>query len=188
MSPALLSGLSPLLFAQQATADAAFYGGPPVAAMVFLATLVLAIPLAAIILGVRQAQRERELEHAERMKALEMGRTLPRDLPTVFWTPGKLAAGMGIVLPLVSFLFAMILSLNEVEVAYSAWVASCFVGICGVIGATVLTLRFGHPATHTGAAGDTAAKPTVDDPDLYDTAGQRGWSHGSGPGALAARP
>ena len=50
----------------------------------------LSIAALAIILGIRHDRRKREMEHIERMKALELGRTLPQDEPWL--SPAKIAA------------------------------------------------------------------------------------------------
>ena len=64
----------------------------------------LAIAPLAIILGIRQAQRKREMEHIERMKALELGRTLPQDEPWL--SPTKIGAAIGILVPIAALVAA----------------------------------------------------------------------------------
>ena len=55
-----------------------------------LAFLGIGIAYFAIYLGLRQEKLKRELEHKERMKALEMGRSLPGDLPWLSPAPSRL--------------------------------------------------------------------------------------------------
>ena len=50
-------------------------------AIIPIVGMSIPIILVPVILGLRHARLERELEHAERMKALELGRTLPKDEP-----------------------------------------------------------------------------------------------------------
>ena len=54
---------------------------------VLIPIVALAIPivLVPVVLGICHARNERELEHSERMKALELGRALPGDESR--WTP-----------------------------------------------------------------------------------------------------
>ena len=58
----------------------------------------LSISGLAIVLGIRHDRQKREMEHLERMKALEFGRTLPQDEPWL--SPAKIAALIGAVVPL----------------------------------------------------------------------------------------
>ena len=54
-----------------------------------LAGIALPVVLVPVILCIKYARYERELEHAERIKALELGRTLPKDEP--WWTLPRIA-------------------------------------------------------------------------------------------------
>ena len=56
-----------------------------------IVAMAIPIVLVPVVLGIRHARLERELEHAERMKALELGRTLPEDEP--WWTPPRISVG-----------------------------------------------------------------------------------------------
>ena len=158
----------PPLWAQEAVHIAD--NGPPVAWLSLLAAMVLAIPLAAIVLGVRHARYEREVEHLERMKALELGRTLPKDGP--FWTPNTLCAAMGIVLPVVlfamAFFFSRFMERGDQEVVWALGGATAIVGmLCGTALAIFLPRR--------EAASPDPTKPALD-PDALDTTSRRSWS------------
>lgn len=141
--------------------------------------MVAAIVMGLTYMGVRLSRQHRELEHTERMRALEMGHPLPGSLPPApFWTVSKIAGGMGLLLPAFALALAFTLSDGRTspEIAANAWIAAGLIGVAGVIGATILTLR-GEPAESRTAIARTM-KPTMTDPDAYDTASQRSWSNG----------
>ncbi len=126
---------------------------------------VLALVLGVVALGLRHARYERELEHAERMRAIEMGVTLASDQP--FWSPGKLALGMGIVMPIA--VCSLALKLGDMMSAHLTWTAATLISVAGVIGATILAVRKVNPPTLAVNSG----KPRPFDPDTLDA---RGWT------------
>ena len=81
---------------------------PIIIPIVGMAIPIVIVPVA---LGIKYARRERELEHAERMKALELGRTLPQDEP--LWSPGRLCLAIGVGVPIGVFGFAWLASGGE---------------------------------------------------------------------------
>src|SRR5438445_4403732 len=108
--------------------------------------LALLIPLvvAPTAIGCKLARSFREMEHAERMKALELGRTLPQDEP--WWTPARICVAIGAGVPVSSMGLGVVGSLllghTEQTMAMSSSVA-----ITGVICGTVLTaFHFKHRA------------------------------------------
>ena len=66
----------------------------------------LGIAALAIAGHFRHERRKRELEHLERMKAFELGRTLPQDEPWL--SPMRLAAMIGAGVPLGAFASACV--------------------------------------------------------------------------------
>jgi hypothetical protein len=70
--------------------------------VVLIVVAVMAVPITAIIVGVKHATRERELAHAERLKALEKGINLDEVEEERRFRRGmmRLAAGIGIVVPI----------------------------------------------------------------------------------------
>jgi hypothetical protein len=122
-----------------------------------------------------QTRRGRELEHAEKMKAIEMGRPWPLDKAEA--KPAPEAAGPPEPLP-----SALIKSvpLGSLGIAAGAsvilrpepmvWLAAGAVGMTSLICGTVLSLRQG-PATPRQEM--NPAKP-VSDPDALDVVGRRG--------------
>src|SRR4051794_12300341 len=74
--------------------------------------MLIPIVIVPTALGIRHARHLREFEHAERMKALELGRTLPQD---VRWeTAPKVAVWIGAGVP--------------IGVFGCAWLASTVIG------------------------------------------------------------
>jgi hypothetical protein len=158
----------PLLWAQEAAVHVAD-NGPPVAWMSLLGAMVLAIPLVAIVLGLRHARYEREVEHLERMKALELGRTLPGDAP--FWSPNRLCAAMGLALPLALFVLSFAFSRFMDRGEEAAWVFGAATAIVGMLCGTALAIFLPR---REAATAPSFIKPTLD-PDALDTAPRRGW-------------
>src|SRR5262245_9376176 len=110
MPPVNLSGLA--LFGQAAPPSAVAAGLSPLAVIgiVLAGGAVLAVILVPVVLGLRQARIERELEHAERMKALELGLSLPKDAP--FWSPLRLSAAIGAGVPVAAFGIAFVTTVS----------------------------------------------------------------------------
>lgn len=126
--------------------------------------LILVVVLGVIVLvgwmGLRHAWKERELEHAERMRALEVGLLLPRDRP--FWSPERVAVAIGAGVPLGALVLA--LAATEVDSAGAmAWPAAGLVGAIGLICGTVLALRL--VSTRPESDPNRTGKPVVDRPD-----------------------
>jgi hypothetical protein len=128
----------------------------------------LSLGAIAIILGIRHDRRKRELEHIERIKALELGRTLPQDEPWL--TPAKLAALIGGVVPLGVFV-SVGTATSSSGFHDGMWIAATLVGTAAVIsGATV--------ACQSGRSRKTSDPVAVDKPyveeDAYDVVSSRG--------------
>jgi hypothetical protein len=129
--------------------------------------IVVGLP---VFLGIRYARYEREMVHAERMKALELGRHLPGESP---WTPAKSGMWIAASGPLgvvVTTGIAVGSGIND----DGPWIASGLVGIAAVLGGTLLALR-SPSAPHASDADLTAdhGKPALD-PDAYDVVSRRG--------------
>jgi hypothetical protein len=135
--------------------------------------IALAIPIVVVptALTFRHKRLERELEHAERIRALELGRTLPRDEP--WWAPARIAVAIGAGVPIGVFGVAFLASqtLRDPE---PVWIAAGTVGLAGVVGGTFLAWRsLMHGARSKPAASMGWSKPYVED-DAFDVVGQRG--------------
>jgi len=136
-----------------------------------LAGIALPIVLVPVILGIRHARYEREMEHAERMRALELGRTLPRD--EAWWTLPRIGVAIGAGVPASVFFCAWQASQTQADPKV-AWVAASIVGLAAVVCGTGLSawhfVRRDQAADNTGGF---HAKPQFD-ADAYDVVGSRG--------------
>src|SRR4051812_750308 len=110
----------------------------PTAAIIPIVGMLIPIVLVPTILSLRQARLERELEHAERMKALELGRTLPRD--ESWWSPARICVAIGAGVPVGVFFCAWMAS-NPHASQLMLWPSAGVVGLAGVIGGTFLANR-----------------------------------------------
>ena len=126
--------------------------------------IMLPIILVPIILGIRHAKIARELEHAERMKALELGRPFPMDHP--FWNAARVAVILVTVVPLGSFALAWLASVSE-GVGLVAWPSAGLVGLVGILSGTWMAQRH-----FIGPASDPYAKAPIED-DAYDVVSAR---------------
>jgi hypothetical protein len=128
----------------------------------------LGIAALAIVMGIRHDRRKRELEHIERMKALELGRTLPRDEPWL--SPAKIGAAIAILVPIGAFASASE-SARSTHDSEAVWMATFLVSIAAVIsGAVVVAMSIKKRATPSETA---TAKPFVEE-DAYDVVSSRG--------------
>jgi hypothetical protein len=128
----------------------------------------LSIGAIAIILGIRHDRRKREMEHIERMKALEFGRTLPQDEPWL--SPAKLAALIGGAVPLGVFV-SVGTATSSSGFHDGMWIAATLVGTAAVICGTVLVTSL-HKRDATSSE-SPSTKPYVEE-DAYDVVSSRG--------------
>jgi hypothetical protein len=136
-----------------------------------LMALLIPIVVAPTAMGIKYARQVRELEHKERMKALELGRTLPRDEP--WWTPPRLAAAIGVGVPIGVFACAMLASQGPGR-HEEYWAGATAVGMTAVISGSILAGRhYSQRARAEAFAQAGYAKPAVD-ADAFDVVGTRG--------------
>ena len=135
-----------------------------------IVALLIPIVIVPTALGFKHARFLREVEHAERMRAMELGRTLPGEGA---WTPAGIALTIGAAVPMASMLLAWLAtrSMNMVDAPIEiVWKMAGMVGLGGVICGSVL-------ASQQFLKGDKATsideKP-VYDPDEFDVVGRRG--------------
>src|SRR5215208_2675451 len=124
----------------------------------------MAIPIILVptVLGLRHARLERELEHAERMKALELGRTLPKD--ESWWSPSRISVAFGLGVPAFVFLCAVKASAEPHAWPVLIWTATSIVGLAGVLSGAVLAYRHIENTARARSEADYAGrKPLVDD-------------------------
>jgi hypothetical protein len=133
--------------------------------------LALSIPIVIVptALGFKHARFLREVKHAERMRAMELGLTLPEDDA---FSPAKLAAGIGIGVPTGSFLLAWLADLTS-NGGEAIWTAAGFVGLGGVICGTILAYRRFATQDQYATTYQETLKPEYD-PDAFDVVGRRG--------------
>jgi hypothetical protein len=129
--------------------------------------MLIPIVLVPVILGLKHARLERELEHAERMKALELGRKLPADepMPSPLWIIGAIGAGVPI-----GVFFCVFIAAGSLEDQTPAWVAAGIVGLAGVVSGSLLAHRH---LLKGEVREDLNAKPSFD-ADAFDVVGTRG--------------
>ena len=170
MEPSLI----PVLAQHMADAPAApmFSGVHPAAIIIPIVALMIPMIVVPTPLCVRQARQKREMEHRERMKALEFGRHLPGDEPE--WSPARVALKIGAGVPLGSMGIAWLANATLDNSAEVAWMAAGFIGFAGVICGSLLAIKaFGMSYQPSHGYGDAARKPAFD-PDAYDHVGGRG--------------
>lgn len=142
-------------------------------AMIPLMGILLPIILVPTIMGIKYAQKERELDHAERMKALELGRTLPRD--ESWWSPARISVAFGVGLPIGVFLCAAKASGEPNAWSLIIWLSAGIVGLSGVLSGAYLAFHHFENAANPRRDADYAgSKPEVD-ADAFDVVGNRGY-------------
>jgi hypothetical protein len=159
-----MNGHSLLVIAQ--TDTSALGGAIPVWALILglsLAGIALVV-LVPTILGLRHARRTRELEHAERMRALELGHPLPGSQP---YPPRSPAVLIGAWVPIAAFGVAFIASQSGGG-HHEAWVAASIVGTAAVICGSILAIKC--PVLADAAV--PQGKPKVD-PAAYEDLAER---------------
>jgi hypothetical protein len=136
-----------------------------------IAGLALPMILVPVILGIRYARLERELEHAERMKALELGRTLSKD--EGWWTLPRISVAIGAGVPTAVFFCAWQASESQPD-SKDIWLGAAIVGLGAVLSGSVLAAR--HFLPRERAADPVYGVPTKSqsDPYEYDVVSRRG--------------
>jgi hypothetical protein len=134
-----------------------------------------------IVLHFRSERRKRELEHIERMRALEVGRAFPGELKNTLlnfpqWAiPHLMALAIGLLVPLGVFVCACLATLF-VGFHKELWISSGMVGLGAVICGTVLA-GSGIAMTKSTEPDQTGpyanSKPYIED-DAYDVVSARG--------------
>lgn len=130
--------------------------------------MLIPIIIVPVALGIRHSRHLREFEHLERIKALEVGRTLPQDQ---HWeTAPQIAVCIGAGVPIGVFGCALLASL-QVGFHEEIWFGATGVGLAAVISGTILAAK--HFARQSGVEDPSHAKPTYD-ADAFDVVGSRG--------------
>jgi len=132
-----------LLFAQAGGSSVPALDAPQGVFIFLIVAAVMAVPIAGIITGVRYATKEREFQHAERMKALEHGVLLDDIEEERRFRKGvlRLAFALGIVVPVFAVIGATSAVINMEKAApnmsnnmvvFLVWTGAASVGVAGV--------------------------------------------------------
>jgi hypothetical protein len=136
--------------------------------------LALAIPIviAPFAMAFKFARQAREMKHRERMRALELGRTLPGD--ESWSSPARIAVLIGAATPVGVFATAATAS-GSVGFHEDIWMSAMATSMTSVICGTVLAWKhFGQRARAEAEARAAYAKAADFDADAYDVVGARG--------------
>jgi hypothetical protein len=147
--------------------------------MSVLELLVLAwiggLVLMGISFAVKQARRRKEMEHAERMKSLEMG--LVPQPSGLDWPAASICIAVGAGVPIGSFLVAWFATMTS-DVPGEIWLAPVFVSFAAIGSTRKLAFRIIDPKNGLKSVSRAQTTSTVDkpafDPDAYDVVGSRG--------------
>ena len=118
-----------------------------------------------IYFGIKHENHKREMEHAERMRAIECGYPLDGDLKQ------NPAVALGVGVPAIAFGLAM--GATFFNAGLYAWPAAGAASVAAVICGTVLALK--RPVVSPRDLPSSLANgKLVGDPDTFDVAGRRG--------------
>lgn len=136
-----------------------------------LAFLGLGIAYLAVYLGIRSERRKRELEHIERMRALELGRRLPGEGPWL--SPLRLGFLIAVVVPICLFGIAW-LATRAAGYHEDIWTAAGYASFMALpCGAGLAALGGARPERERAATDAGPSKPRLEE-DAYDVVSTRG--------------
>jgi hypothetical protein len=128
----------------------------------------LSLGTTAVISHFRHERRKRELEHIERIRALELGRTLPQDEPWL--SPTKVGAFLATIVPIGVFVPAW-LTTWFARYDENIWIAAAMVGLAAVICGSILVASSHKKSARSSET--ATAKPILEE-DAYDVVSSRG--------------
>ena len=132
-----------------------------------LIAILVPIVIVPTALGIKYARQVRELEHRERIRALELGRVLPGDEP---WAnPARVSLAIAVGVPISVFLCAG-MATTAAGFREEIWIAAMLVGMTAVVSGSILA---GKHFAREAMARSIEVKPAFD-ADAYDTVGTRG--------------
>lgn len=129
---------------------------------------IIIVPTA---LGIKHARFLREVEHAERMRAMELGLPTAEEQAN---SPSSVAGSIGLGVPLGSLFIAFIAApkAGPPETIAAIWTAAAMLGIAGVIcGSALAAMQFSKRNQPSAPLADS--KPSYD-PDQFDVVSSRG--------------
>ena len=139
------------------------------ARLIPLAGMAIPVVLVPVILAIRQESKKREMEHLERMKALETGQPLPTRNA---WPAAVVCTAIGAGVPICAFFFTWLTTVTT-HVESDIWLAPTVVGFFSVVVGGRLAAKLLRPQQATAVESSLSGKPTMD-PDAYDVVGRRG--------------
>ncbi len=120
-----------------------------------------------IWLGIKHDARKRELEHLERIRAIESGRPIPGE--SKGWTPGRVAVAIGAGVPLQAFIIGWLAVLTTDTPGEFVWSSVGAIGATSVICGTILAFRIPIDRL-SGMQQEQETKPSVN-PEAFEMAG-----------------
>jgi hypothetical protein len=138
--------------------------------IVAIAGMMIPIIIVPTAMGFKHARYLREVEHQERMKAMELGRTLAEDQS---WTPASVAMTIGGAVPIGAMFIAFIAAPKQGG-GDTIWMAAAMIGVAGVIcGSILAALLFARQGQAQSATNQATEKPTFDH-EAFEPVGHRG--------------
>ncbi len=134
-----------------------------------LAGMAIPVVIVPVILGIRQESRKREMDHIERMKALETGQPLPTRNA---WPAAVVCTAIGAGVPIAAFLFTWLATVST-HVDSEIWFAPAVVSFFSIMTSGKLATKLLRPQQFLDPDATLHAKPRMD-PDAYDVVGRRG--------------
>ena len=164
------------IFAQAAAIEPASIWNVPPGLFVVLSMAVagLAVLLSSLVaLVMRNTQRKREWDHAERMRMLEMGFPVAARDEAV-WPKAMICTTIGFGVPFFSFVFISNAH-GRPGAPDELWIVPALVSGASVLSSAILAGNlFSRSPMPTPAQPIAAAPKPEFDPDAYDVAGRRG--------------
>jgi hypothetical protein len=125
---------------------------------------IIIVPTA---LGFKHARYLRQVEHEERMRAMELGQTLPGDQS---WTPASIAMAIGAGVPIAAMFIAYIAAPKQGS-SETLWMATGMIGVAGVLCGSLLASQWliGQGKTQNSRLNE---KPAFD-PEAFESVANR---------------
>lgn len=140
------------------------------ALLIPIAALMIPMVVAPTALVTKYLRTRRELQHRERMKALEVG--LPA-FAASHWPAAFAAVGIGVGVPVGSFLVAWLATLTS-NTGAEAFGFAMIVSIVALVQGSRLAARLAPPTDVPDHPHRANGKPPVYDPDAFDVVSRRG--------------
>jgi hypothetical protein len=140
--------------------------------VIFPVIMILAVICPAIgipiYLGLRHDKWKRELEHKERMRALDLGRSLPGEEAP--WSLARIGLMIATAVPMVIFACSTLASL-VLGFQKDIWIAAGMVGMAAVICGSIVVIQSAQGVTRSTLR-ERFKQPIEDD--AYDVVSARG--------------